>query len=135
MEGYYEKTCDNVSENYGYDASGLKVELDVSSNDSEMYLVSGQLKGECDEDLEDSYGDYEKGYFISIVLVYDGDVVLCNSDIYEKDEKDDMQDEIDDVVDEYESDKEAFKEDIEETCEMAASLKGLEDGYYDEYSY
>ncbi len=124
-----DEIADRVKDTYGYEVKGLDVEFKVKSGDAAMYVVSGKLKGECDEDFEDAFGDFEKGYFLAMVLVDDGDVLTCMADVYEKGDKDDMQDDIDDIKDEYKDDKKEFKEELEEMCKQAKALKDLESAF------
>lgn len=124
-----DEIADSVKDNYGYEVKGLDVELKVKSGDAAMYVVSGKLKGECDEDFEDLYGDYEKGYCLAMVLLNDGEVLMCEADIYEEDEKDDMKDDIEEVEEEYKDDKKEFKEELEEMCKQLESLKSLESAF------
>lgn len=134
-----DEIAEKVKDTYGYEVKGLDVELKVKSGDAAMYVVSGKLKGECDEDFEEAYGDYEKGYFVAMVLLDDGDVLMCEADVYEEGDKDDMQDEIDEVKDEYKDDKKEFKEELEELCKQAKAFKDLESAFgdmdYEDYEY
>ena len=115
-----------VEDSYGYEVKGLDSELKISAGDVKVYIVSGKLKGECDDDFEDAWGDYEKGYFVASVVMVDDDVVECGVQLYEKDDKDDMKDDIKDFKKEYKKDKKEYKEQLESMGEMYKGLKGLE---------
>ena len=117
---------DDIDDSYGYEVKGLDVELKISAGDTKMYIVSGKLKGECDDDFE-FYEDYEKGYFVSYVIVVDGEVMTCESSLYEKDDKDDMKDDIKDFKKDYKKDKKEAKEELEKMGDVLKAAKAMED--------
>lgn len=121
-----EEIVDDVADTYGFEADNFKVEFNASSDIAEMYFVSGVLKGECDDFFEEMYSDYEDGYFLSSVIVAEDEVLMCNTMLYEKNEKDEIKEEVDDFIEEYEDDKEAFEEELDKLAEVYMELQQME---------
>ena len=109
---------DRVEDTYGYKVKGLDVEIKLSSDGVKMYYITGQFKGEVDEDFE-AYEDYEGGYFRATAYKYKDEVYVALGSIYEKDDKDDFKDDVKDMKDDFDSEsKEIAKEFLSEMAEF-----------------
>ena len=113
---------DKIQDTYGYKIKGLDVEKKVSSDGVTFYVITGQFKGEVEDDEEfEGYEDYKGGYFMASAYKYKDDVCVSLGGIFEKDDKDDLKDEIKDMMEDYDSD--AKKETKEFLSEIAEFIK------------
>ena len=115
-----EELEDKIQDTYGYKIKGLDVEKKVSSDGVSFYVITGQFKGEVEDDEEfESYEDYKGGYFKASAYKYKDEVCVSLGGIFEKDDKDDLKDEIEEMMEDYDSDaKEETKEFLSEIAEF-----------------
>lgn len=121
VPGKVEKELEDlVQDTYGYKVKGLDVEMKVSASGAKTYFISGQFKGEIEDDEEfEAYEDYKGGYFTASAMTYKDEVMVNISDIYEKDDKDDFKDAIKDYKEDFDSDaKKDAKEYLKEIAEV-----------------
>ncbi len=115
-----EELEDKIQDTYGYKIKGLDVEKKVSSDGVSFYVITGQFKGEVEDDEEfENYEDYKGGYFMASAYKYKDEVCVSLGGIFEKDDKDDLKDEIEEMMEDYDSDaKEETKEFLSEIAEF-----------------
>lgn len=115
-----EELEDKIQDTYGYKIKGLDVEKKVSSDGVSFYVITGQFKGEVEDDEEfERYEDYKGGYFQASAYKYKDEVCVSLGGIFEKDDKDDLKDEIEEMMEDYDSDaKEETKEFLSEIAEF-----------------